>query len=335
LGRVAGSPEESEIYLPALLEMAYAMRFAPETAAKEQAGLRSPGELGLAARGALSFDMPAAQAALGAQLARLPSAPPALHGSGEISQGVALMALGQPSRALPHFDAAVRLLADRGEARLQAAEWRVLPSALGLPGIPPAELERGRRDLALLANDSALGPRAAWALAFEALRRGETSLARPWILRVGSRADSTDPLALQLHAMELSLAGQFERALDLSQPALAYDSAGKAGDPFFRAALHLQRGEWHARTGQKQAADAAWLWYENLDAVGWPSAVAQACEVDWALGTYARWHRARLASAGVVACRHMADVIQLWADAEPAYQPLLSDARAFIRQCPR
>ena len=338
LSRVAGSPEESEIYLPALLEIAYAMRFTPEAAAKQQAQLGSLFVLGLAARGALSFDMPEVQAALGARLAGLSSAPPSVHGSGEIAQGVALMALGRPARALPHFDAAIRLLPPRDEARLQAAEWRVVPSALGLPGIPSAEVERGRRELALISNDSVLGYRAAWALAFDALRRRDTTAAAPWLRQVVSQSDSTGPLALHLRAMLHSVAGRFHDALELSQPALAYDSAGRAGDPFFRAVLHLQRGEWHAAAGQARAADSAWLWYENLDAVGWPSTVAQACEVDWALGTYARWRRARLAdSTGArnEACRGMADVAGLWAEAEPASASLLGEARGSLQQCPR
>jgi hypothetical protein len=66
--------------------------------------------------------------------------------------------------------------------------------------------------------------------------------------------------------------------------------------------------------------------------------VAQACEVDWALGTYARWRRARLAdSTGArnEACRGMADVAGLWAEAEPAYAPLLREARGSLQQCPR
>jgi tetratricopeptide (TPR) repeat protein len=338
LSRAAGSPEESEIYLPGLLEIAFAMRFTPEAAAKQPAALGSPFVLGLAARGALSFDMPVVQAALGAQLAGLPSAPPALHGSGEIAQGVALMVMGRPARALPHFDAAVRLLPARDEARLQAAEWRIVPAALGLPGIPSGELERGRRELELMSNDDTLGYRAAWALALDALRRGDTSAAAPWIRRVVSRSGSTGPLALHLRAMQHSAAGRFQEALKLSQPALAYDSAGRAGDPFFRAVLHLQRGEWHAAAGQARAADAAWLWYENLDAVGWPSTVAQACEVDWAVGTYARWRRARLADstgARADACRDMAGVVALWADAEPAYGPLLSEARGIRQKCPQ
>jgi tetratricopeptide (TPR) repeat protein len=338
LGRVAGNPRESEIYLPALLEVAFALRFTPSASAQQQTSLGSSAALGLAARGALSFDMPVVQAALGAQLAGLPSAPSALHGSGEVAQGVALMTMGQPTRALQHFDAAARLLSDRAEARLQAAEWRVIPGALGVPGVPPRETEQGRRELALIADDSTLGYRAAWALAVDALRRGDTAAAGPWISRVTSRPDSTDPLAIHLRAMQRAIAGRSGDALELSLPALAFDSAGRAGDPFFRSVLHLQRGEWHAELGHRAAADSAWLWYENLDAVGWPSTVAQACEVDWALGTYGRWRRARLAdSTGSYreACLGMGQVAELWTNAEAAYEPLLKEAHQVLQRCPR
>jgi hypothetical protein len=49
---------------------------------------------------------------------------------------------------------------------------------------------------------------------------------------------------------------------------------GRSADPFFRTALHPQRGEWHSVLGPGEA-DLAWLWYENLDAVGPPSSEAR------------------------------------------------------------
>jgi serine/threonine protein kinase/tetratricopeptide (TPR) repeat protein len=333
LHRVAGKPEESEIYLPALLGLAFAMRFQPQAENAAASVLQSPFVLGLAARGALSFDMPQVQAELGNRLASLPSVPPAVHGSGEVAQGVALMALGRTTDALAHFDSAARFLPQRAEARLQAAEWRVLPAALGLPGIPLAEVERGRRELAQLTQDSLLGPRAAWALALDALRRADTTAAADWSRRI----DSDTPLAWLLQAMRQALSSQFESALKSSEPALAFDSAGRAGDPFFRSALHLQRGEWHLALQQPAAADAAWLWYENLDAVGWPNNVAQAAEVDWALGTFARWRRGHIAvSAGPRhrACGSMREVLPIWSQADSAFQPYLAESRNVARACP-
>lgn len=332
LHRVAGKPEESEIYLPALLSLAFAMRFQQQAGDPDTSLLQSPSVLGLAARGALSFDMPQVQAELGKRLAKLPSVPSPLHGSGEVAQGVALMALGRPAEAFAHFDAAARLLPQRDEARLQAAEWRVLPAALGLPGVPPGEIERGRQELALLVKDSALGERAAWALALDALRRADAITASGWTRRV----DSATPLAWSLQAMRQALSSRFESALASSEPALAFDSAGRAGDPFFRSALHLQRGEWQLALKQPRAADAAWLWYENLDAVGWPSTVSQAAEVDWALGTFARWRRGHVAdSTGSPdrACGLMREVLTMWAQADRALGPYLAEARNTARAC--
>ena len=337
LHRVSGSAKESEIFLPALLEAAFVMRFTPQLAG-QQAALRSPAVLGLAARGALSFDMPSVQAALGAQLAELPSASDALHGSGEVAQGVALMTMGRPAGALPHFDAAARLLRDKAEAELQAAEWRVVLPAVGFPGVPVEEVERGRRALEIMSHDTLHAQRAAWVLAFDFLRRGDTAAAEPWIRRVMSGSDSNNPLAVHLGALQRAREGRLQDALDFLRPALAYDSAGGATDPFFRSVLHLQLGEWQAATGHLREADSAWLWYENLDAVGWPSTVAQACEVDWALGTYASWRRAQLAdSAGTLtqACRGMTRVVSHWAAAEPAYTPFLSAARELVQKCPQ
>jgi tetratricopeptide (TPR) repeat protein/predicted Ser/Thr protein kinase len=336
LHRVSGRAEESEIYLPALLEAAFAMRFTPELAAR-QAALRSPAVLGLAARGALSFDMPLVQMTLGAQLAELPSASDAVHGSGQVAQGVALMTMGRPASALSHFDAAARLLRDKTEAELQAAEWRVILPAVGFPGIPAEEVELGRRALELISHDTIHAQRAAWVLALDLLHRGDTLAAQPWVRRVISGSDSNNPLAVHLSALQVARDGRFQQALDLLQPALVYDSAGGAADPFFRSVLHLQLGEWQAAMGRRRAADSAWIWYQNLDAVGWPSTVAQACEVDWALGTYANWRRALLAdSAGAheLACRGMTRVVSHWAGAESSYAPMLSAARELLQKCP-
>jgi tetratricopeptide (TPR) repeat protein len=338
LHRSAGKAEESEIYLPALLELAYSLRFTPDAVPLKSPALQSPSILALAARGALSFDMPELEYALGARLAGLPSAGPALHGSGHIAQGVASMALGRPVAALTHFDSAAALLDDRSEAQIQAAEWRVIPAAIGIPGVPQSEIEKGRRELDRLTADSLFGVRAAWALALDALTRNDTSKAAPWLNRVASGAGTGNPLDLMLRAMGEAAAGRFEDALELSRPALAYDSAGGAGDPFFRAALHLERGDWYLAAHQTASADESWLWYENLDVVGWPMTVAQAAEVDWALGNYARWRRGKLAaSEGKAAdgCRLMAQVVGSWSQAEPSIEPLRAEASRVQRQCSR
>jgi tetratricopeptide (TPR) repeat protein/predicted Ser/Thr protein kinase len=336
LHRSAGRAEESEVYLPALLELAYSLRFIPGAEPLKSPALQSAFVLALAARGALTFDMPELEYALGARLTGLPSAPSALHGSGQIAQGVASMALGRPVGALTHFDSAAALLDDHWEARFQAAEWRVVPAALGIPGFPQPEVDRGRLELERLTGDSVVGPRAAWVLALDALARDDTARAAPWVNLVVSGAGAGSPLDLMLRAMGEAAAGRFEAALQLSEPALDYDSAGRAGDPFFRAALHLERGDWYAASNQPVSADAAWLWYENLDVVGWPSTVAQAAEVDWAFSSYARWRRGKLAaSEGKLAdgCRMMDQVLTTWKRAEPSIAFLRAEANQIMRRC--
>ncbi|HJR16011.1 MAG TPA: protein kinase [Gemmatimonadales bacterium] len=337
LHRSAGNAKESEIYLPALLELAFGLRFAGNSTPLKSTSLQSPLELALAARGALSFGMPAVEYALGARLASLPAAPAALHGSGQIAQGVASMALGRPVTALRHFDSAAVLLPERLESRIQSAEWRVIPAAFGFPGIPDAEIESGRRELVRLTADTSIGRRAAWALAVDALQRGDAAAAAPWRKQVASGDTIDGPLDLLLRAMAEATAGRYAAALELSRPALSYDSAGRAGDPFFRAALHLARGNWYAASNQPSSADASWLWYENLDVVGWPSTVAQAAEVDWAFSSHARWRRGKLAdshSRPVHACRMMTQAADAWRGAEASIEPLRAEARTVIGRCP-
>src|SRR4051794_35323120 len=336
LHRAAGKPEESEIYLPQFLEIAYSARFNPDTTPLNDPVLHSPSGLSLAARGAFSMDIPETGVLLGSRLASLPSAPDSLHGSGRIAQALALMTMGRPGQALTQLDAAGALLSQYTEARHQAAEWRVIPPALGLPGITAAEVEQGRRALMQLSRDSTRSVRAAWALSLDALLRGDSAGAGPWLKLVVSQTPPSNPFHALLRAMQQATAGRFESALQLSEPALGYDSAGKAGDPFFRAALHLQRGDWLERMNRPEAAQRSWLWYEALDVVGWPSSVVQAAEVDWPLGNLGRLRRARLAAKSrnkAEACRLAGELSRSWAGAEPLFAPLLAEARALQRRC--
>jgi tetratricopeptide (TPR) repeat protein len=337
LQRTAGHSGESEVHLPIFLELAYALRFAPDSSLLDHPALQSPTGLSLAARGALSVDLPELEAELGARLSKLRAAPRVLHGSGQIAQGLARMAQGRPGDAVAHFDSAISLVADSNEARLQSAEWRIVPAALGLPGIPSSETQAARRQLEGWTGDTAVILRAAWVLAMDALAQGDTLQAAPLIERVWALAGAGGPFAMQLSAMRSAAAGRLEEALRLSEPALAFDSAGRAGDPFFRSTLHLQRGHWYAALGRPNLADAAWLWYEALDLVGWPDGVAQAGEVDWALGTYARLARSRL-TAGKPdrqSCALLAEVVANWRKPEPAYAPLVAEARRRLAQCPQ
>ena len=337
LGRVAGRREESEIYLPDFLRVAYTARFDPAALASASGPLlQSPSALAIAARGALAFDLPDVELRFGRMLAGLEDAPPALRASGQVAQGVALMALGRPSAALVALDSAVALFPDPGKARLQAAEWRVIPAALGAPGIIEAEAERGRGVLAALAARPG-GAHAAWALAVDALARRDTAAGHHWQGIVAGDDSADGSLGVLLAAMAAAGNGRPDSALLISEPALARDSAGYAPDPFFRATLHLLRGDWQVASGQPDEADRSWLWYENTDAVGWPDKEAQPAEVDWALGSWARVRRASLASAAGRqgdACALGRRVLEIWHDAEPPTARLADSLRTSLASCP-
>jgi tRNA A-37 threonylcarbamoyl transferase component Bud32/tetratricopeptide (TPR) repeat protein len=337
LRRVAGRRDESEIYLPDFLGVAYTARF--DTAALASAAaplLQAPSKLAIAARGALAFDLPDVELEFGGLLAALEDAAPAVHASGQIAQGSGLMALGRPSAALVALDSAAALFPDPAEARLQAAEWRVIPGALGVPGIIEAEAERGRGMLADLAARPG-GAHAAWALAVDALARGDTADGRHWQTIVARDEPAGGPFGVLLAAMAAAGNGSPDSALLISEPALASDSAGRAPDSFFRAALHLLRGDWQVAAGLPDEADRSWLWYENTDVVGWPDAEAQPAEVDWALSSWVRARRASLASAAGRqgdACALGRRVLEIWHDPEPTTARVADSLRASLGSCP-
>jgi hypothetical protein len=130
-------------------------------------------------------------------------------------------------------------------------------------------------------------------------------------------------------ALEAST-GRYGAALAASAPLLAHDSLGKVERPFARSAVHLLRAEWHERIGDLPAAASELVWHENEDLEGLPGGPAQAAEVDWAVGTFARLRRARLALTMddlESACRHASDVTRSWNRPEPALEPLAQEAR--------
>jgi tetratricopeptide (TPR) repeat protein/tRNA A-37 threonylcarbamoyl transferase component Bud32 len=330
-------PAESEVHLPTFLRMAYAFRFGDPAAQRDVEGalMQSAEALALAARGALSFELPAAQAALGAALAASGGSA-GLRASGYIGRGVALVALGRPAEGQRLFDSAAALFPAPGEARLQAAEWRLIPSALGAVGWSEAERQRGRASLRAISGDPAFRARAAWALALDAHARGDTTEARR--LREGvDFSGQNQALVHLLTAWEQATRGDWQAAVAAAEPALAFDSAGHAPDPFLRAVLHLKRGEWLERSGRAAEADRSWLWYENLDLRGWPDAEAQPAEVDWALATHARAQRARLAlesGQAEAGCLQAGRVAEVWSDAEPAIVVVSRQLAAMAGSCP-
>jgi predicted Ser/Thr protein kinase/tetratricopeptide (TPR) repeat protein len=252
--------------------------------------------------------------------------------------GLALVGLGKLAQALWHVDSAAALF-DTDEARLEAAEWRVVAPALGLPGISHEEVERGRIMLRDLVSDSVSRSRAAWALGVDAAATGDTVNTRRWLDSLPAvHPDTTaQQLSISLHSMILGSQGMYEEALQISEGMLAYDSAGRGGDPFARAVLHLKRAEWYDSLGQRDRADAARLWYEHFEFLGSPKGVAHASEIDWALSPYVRFLRGRAAEQRRQrdqACSYMSRLTELWAEADSAYGPLRDEALAYAqRRC--
>jgi len=354
LAQIAAAPEEGWLYPPELLQLAYTERFAPgEAGAAREAVLAQPtfgslDRLAVLARFGGAFDLPQTQLAFGRTLMERAGPVRELCVSGHLAQGLGLVALGRSDAALVRFDSAATLLGTP-EALLQAAEWRVLPNALGLPGTVPAELSRGRERLQALVDHDELGERAAWALAMDAYARGDTSAAWRWtqyVRRAGGAVEASR-LADFLQAMEEAQRGRYRAALDLSRPLFAFQArtvqlrgaacAGRGlGDPFARAALHLKRGEWYAELGDWEAAEREWLWYEAVDISGFPGmGLPREGEIDWALGNYGRYRRGMSElrrGAHEAACRHLGRFVELWSEGEPAVRALVEEASNEMEQ---
>jgi tRNA A-37 threonylcarbamoyl transferase component Bud32 len=270
-------------------------------------------------------------------------------------RGLALTGLGRIAEGLQSIDSAATLLATDA-ARLEAAEWRAVAAALGLPGIGWEEIESGRDTLLALLAQPSTRSRAIWALGVDAASRGDTLALQRWSDSLDLAPSDTiaERLALSLHAIDLGTRGMYQAALNLSEDAIQFDSAGRGGDPFARAVLHLERAEWYDSLGRPDAADRERLWYENFEFIGRPDAAdrerlwyenfefiafprgeAQASEIDWALSTYARLLRARAAlddGDRDRACRYYGRVREVWAEADLAYDPLRAEAESYVRR---
>ncbi len=343
-GSIAASPE-----MTALLRLAYIERFEPEGAPEARDAMFGPRRAGdlqklsLAARFAASFGVPETQLEIGSrQVAATGSFSTVREGplavartSGHLAQGLGLVAMGRLPEAIAHFDSSAESTGTP-EGRLVAAQWRAVPHAVGLVGVPDPEREVGLAALREIARDSAIEPRlrarAAWSLSISEAEDGDTDAARRWLdaLRVLPRANGDSALQLLGEAVLAAEMGDIPRALDISAPLAEYDSAAIVERPFQRAVSHLKRGEWFALSGSPERADSAWTWYDNLDLEGLPIGGLQAAEVDWALGVHGRMLRARLNESGgdgARACALATEVIRYWSAAGPEFEALVEEAR--------
>ncbi len=333
-------PQEVQLYSPILLRLALMERFgSPDSIAAMRGMILADPQMRAAVRTTVRlgqvFGLPNSQEQLAALLLRTDGgASESNRGSLYMARALGRIALGQLTTALGYLDSASSLLGSR-EARFQTAQWRMLAPALGVPGFAPSEPGIGRAVIEPMTNVATHGPRAMWTLGVAAALAADTAVASQWHGAI--RGDEHDSVATRLrfllHAVIEGAAGNYLGALELSAPLIQADSAGRGGDPFARAVLHMKRADWLDSLGRGEAADSSRLWYEHFDWIGFPSGVAQAAEIDWALGTYARWLRGDAAARRGDhrnACRHLPRVAQLWQDADPAYEPLRRRAEAYI-----
>ncbi len=323
-----------------LLGYAFERRFTPWKAWWTEFQLRWLADEGTLAgldqyvRIALFFDLPESQLTLGKLLVR-PGRERHARGSGHAARGLALVMRGQPGAALAAFDSAGALL-DTPEASFQAAQWALLLPALGLP---PPDPERARRARDMVARDTAgtFAARAAWTLAVDAVLRNDVTAAAAWGSRLGrDTAAAAAPLAVLVGALADASAGRYAEARAATDSLIAYGPHGLGGDPFARAVLHLNRGEWQRRTGDAAGAERMWRWTESWDVLGWARGEAQAGEIDAVTGTVARLRRAELALARNdrdQGCAMLARVRALWQDAEPGLAPLRREVGVLAKLC--
>jgi len=324
LRRLSPGGDPFSAALHALLEVGYRWRFAPERDAAEftDALLRSPdvagySSLGAAARYQLTFDAPRGAVYIGERFEKLGR--PDLEPPGLLAQIYGFVALGRLDSARAAAARLVARSADPG-VELFLAE---LPAALLLADSVAATDIRRQWAATTRSLDSytrterggADSRRAAWLLTLLARRAGDEALARRYRALLGGEP-TPRPFATLLDADAEAAAGHPDSAIERTQPLLTLDSAWRAGDPFFRAFLHLMRAQWHATAGATTQALRDLRWHENNDlrTVAFPAAAPEAAEVDWSLGTVARWRRARLLDGSgdaAAACTAYAAVARL------------------------
>ena len=295
-----------------LLQAAYTWRFvSPDAGRALHGGFLSGPEapqlemLAAGPRYLVGFGTPDAALDLADRFLELPA--PELHASAAHARAFAFVMRGEPERALDALGA----LPEPDEA----ARWRALLSA-GLALVDPgdtavARLAAGERSAlqAVIADPRtppALREEAAWLGAL-----GDIATPRP----VGG------PYLEFIEASGLAAGGDYAGALDRTAALRSLDAGQHATGPFFRALLHLRRGDWQLARGDTAAARREWRWHENQDVEGDLTGAPVAAEMDWALGPLARWRRALVgrAAAGSApevrkeVCADYAEVARLWA----------------------
>lgn len=328
---VSPDPEEMVIDQLTLLAITLSERFSPDSATGAMV-LRDPRlaeDLTTTIRLGPTFDIPETQMKLAELLLRFYPGPDTTQAHLHEALALGAIATGQVAKALTHFDLAASLFGSPS-ARTEAAEWRIMLPLLGVPGVSPQALNSARLQLLSLITTPETRLRAAWALGIDAASRGDVDAGLGWRDTLSRAEPDTTArrLGTLLDAFNQAAGEGYRAALRTSQRLLAWDSAGRGGDPFARAILHLKRAEWLEEIGSTAAADSARRFYQHFDIIGAPAGIAQAAEVDWALAPYIRLLRASAASnsKNVRVCPWIFRVLELWSDADASFAPLKSHA---------
>lgn len=324
-------PQEKGALYEALV-VAHDVRFDPQTAIGKLMGLTRADTtlqrfLRQTFRFGLSLDIPAGEAVLGQ--AYLGAADPGTRADGREGFAIANLAEGKIRVGIAQVDSA-----GMGElSALEAAEWRVIPAALGVFALDDGERERGRSALRSIArSQGSNGARAAWALTVEALLKGDAKTASTWeaILASQSARDTVPRLRALLAAVRAGSTGRWKEGVMRSEALTSNDESPQVPDPFFRSVLHMLRGRWFLALGDSIGAEREWLWVYNADLEGWSTGPAQAAEVDGVVGTYTRTIRARLAAPR---CLDVARVDTITAESDRDLFPIADTARALAQAC--
>lgn len=377
LKTVSGQPDQHDVDYCEVWNQAYRERFAGPAEARAGfgelvSGFGPPGSpewvantlefLRIGCRWVRYVELPGSQEMLGQRLVTIAreirSPDDAAHGMLAIALG--RLGQGRIRDAMSAFDT-IALITDELEARLQAAEWRVLPPAVGLEGFSELAADSGIAELQEVWRTPGVETRhrrrAAFGIAAYELHTGTEPAPSPWrdsLAKVDTLPEMRpgwDAIAL-LETLELADRGDFDEALGRTVALVRYDSLALERYPFSRALSYWIRAGLQAASGDTTEALRTLFWHENTDLEeGTAPGIAQAAEIDAAFGVHARIRSIELASnlsieapgAGLPICdlvrSRSREVLRLWSDPDSALQPLLTRVDRHLesnrRRCPQ
>ncbi len=333
VGEPRGDPSAEAIR--ALLKVGLVWRFQGRVAGRRvtqdllaQPGIASYPDLAAGPRYLPTFDAPQGAVELGNDFASRKDRSD-LERSGLIARVFGYVALGRPDSAL---GAAARL-ADRFPDPRLAVLGPELQGTLRFfdPEVAAKTWPSARTALQEKAESRAdpvhIRRRASWMLSLLSQQdRGGVDADR--YRRVLEGEPAPRMLSTLVAASEYAAGGDRIRALAITDTltTLSGSELAAAGpvDPFSRTVLHWLRAEWYRGERQPESARRELLWYQNNDAVGYPTGDPQVGDVDWAFGTLARWRLAGLLDGPgkprEAVCRAYEDVKRLWSQGEPRYR---------------